>query len=39
MNLEANGWKAASPAEEKVLARAQKNAHKRLAAPSLLTVP
>ncbi len=38
-NLEANGWKAASPAEEKVLARAQKNAHKRLAAPSLLTVP
>jgi NAD+ synthase len=39
MNLEVNGWKAASPAEEKVLARAQKNAHKRLAAPSLLTVP
>jgi NAD+ synthase len=39
MNLEANGWKAASPAEEKVLARAQKNAHKRLAAPNLLTVP
>ena len=38
-NLEANGWIAASPAEEKVLARAQKNAHKRLAAPSLLTGP
>ena len=36
--LEANGWKASSPTEEKVLARAQKNAHKRLAAPSLLTV-
>jgi NAD+ synthase len=39
MNLEVNGWKAASPAEEKVLSRAQKNAHKRLAAPSLLTFP
>jgi NAD+ synthase len=38
-NLEANGWKAGSPAEEKILIRAQKNAHKRLAAPNLLTVP
>jgi NAD+ synthase len=38
-NLEANGWKPASPAEEKVLARAQKNAHKRLSAPSLLAFP
>ena len=38
-NLEGNGWKAGSPVEEKVLARAQKNAHKRLPAPSLLSVP
>ena len=38
-NLETNGWKAGTPAEEKVLARAEKNAHKRLAAPSLLAVP
>src|SRR5208337_2408960 len=38
-NLEANGWKAGTPAEEKVLARAEKNAHKRLAAPNLLAVP
>ena len=38
-NLEANGWKAGTPAEEKVLARAEKNAHKRHAAPSLLAVP
>ncbi|HNX18160.1 MAG TPA: NAD+ synthase [Methanoregula sp.] len=38
-NLELNGWKAVSPAEEKVLERAQKNAHKRRATPSLLTVP
>jgi len=38
-NLEANGWKAQTPAEEKVLARAEKNAHKRLPAPSLLSVP
>jgi len=35
-NLEGNCWKAGSPAEEKVLARAQKNVHKRLPAPSLL---
>jgi NAD+ synthase len=33
--LEANGWKAVSPSEEKVLARVQKNAHKRQQAPSL----
>jgi len=33
--LEANGWKAENPAEEKVLARVKKNAHKRLPAPSL----
>jgi NAD+ synthase len=38
-NLEANGWKAGSLVEEKVLSRAQKNAHKRLPAPNLLTVP
>jgi NAD+ synthase len=38
-HLEANSWKASSPCEEKVLARVQKNAHKRLAVPSLLTVP
>ncbi len=37
-NLDANGWKAASPAEEKVLARVQKNTHKRQPAPNLLTV-
>jgi len=37
-NLEAHGWKAGTPTEEKVLARAQKNAHKRLPAPNLLTV-
>ncbi len=36
-NLEAHDWKAGSPAEEKVLVRAQKNAHKRFAAPNLLT--
>ena len=34
--LEAHGWKAANPAEEKVLARVRKNAHKRLPAPNLL---
>jgi len=34
--LEAHGWNAENPAEEKVLARVQKNAHKRLAAPNLL---
>jgi NAD+ synthase len=33
--LEANGWKAADPVQEKVLALVQKNAHKRLPAPSL----
>jgi len=33
--LEAHGWKAENPAEEKVLARVKKNAHKRLPAPSL----
>ena len=38
-NLEANGWKAGTPSEEKVLSRAQANAHKRLAAPNLLSVP
>ncbi|HVP95609.1 NAD+ synthase [Methanoregula sp.] len=38
-NLEANGWKAGSPAEEKVRERAEKNAHKRLPAPNLLSVP
>ena len=38
-NLEANGGKAGTPAEEKVLARAQKNAHKRIPAPNLLSVP
>jgi NAD+ synthase len=38
-NLEANGWKAGTPAEERVLFRAQANAHKRLAAPNLLSVP
>jgi len=38
-HLEAQDGIAATPTEEKVLARAQKNAHKRLCAPSLLTVP
>jgi NAD+ synthase len=33
--LEANGWNAVSPSEEKVLARVQKNAHKRQQPPSL----
>lgn len=36
--LEARGWKAENPAEEKVLARVKKNAHKRLPVPSLLGV-
>jgi NAD+ synthetase len=36
--LEARGWKAENPAEEKVLARVKKNAHKRLPAPNLLGV-
>jgi len=35
-NLEANGWNAQTPTEEKVSARVQANAHKRLAAPNLL---
>lgn len=34
--LEANTWKASTPAEEKVLERVKKNAHKRRATPSLL---
>jgi len=37
--LEANGWKAATPAEEKVLALVKKSTHKRIAAPNLLKVP
>lgn len=37
--LEANGWKAATSAEEKVLALVKKSTHKRIAAPNLLTVP
>ena len=36
-NLERDGWKAITPSEEKVLARAQANAHKRLPAPNLLS--
>jgi NAD+ synthase len=35
--LEAGGWRAANPTEERVLALVQKNAHKRLSVPSLLT--
>ena len=35
--LEAGGWRAANPTEEKVLALVQKNAHKRLSVSSLLT--
>ena len=38
-NLEIHDWKAVSSTEEKVLARAQKNAHKRLTTPSLLSGP
>jgi len=38
-NLEANSWKAGTAAEEKVLSRAQANAHKRLAAPNLMSSP
>jgi NAD+ synthase len=38
-SLEANGWNAKTAAEEKVLALVQKNAHKRLVAPSLLAAP
>ena len=34
--LESHGWKAENTAEEKVLTRVKKNAHKRLPAPSLL---
>lgn len=34
--LEAHSWRAENPAEEKVLARVQRNAHKRLPAPNLL---
>jgi NAD+ synthase len=37
--LEANGWKAADLVQEKVLALVQKNAHKRLPAPSLSAAP
>jgi NAD+ synthase len=37
--FEAHGWKAATPSDEKVLARVQKNAHKRLPAPSLSAGP
>ena len=33
--LEANGWMASNPSEEKVLALVKKNAHKRQPAPSL----
>jgi NAD+ synthase len=33
--LEANGWMASNPSQEKVLALVKKNAHKRLPAPSL----
>jgi NAD+ synthase len=35
-NLEANNWKAVTQSEEQVLARVQKNSHKRIAASSLL---
>jgi NAD+ synthase len=38
-NLEVNGWKAGTPSEEKVLSRAQANAHKRLPSPNLLSAP
>jgi NAD+ synthase len=37
--LETNGWRAATPAEERVLALVRKSAHKRLAAPNLLSGP
>ena len=35
--LEKNNWVSTSPVEEKVLALVRKNAHKRMAAPSLLS--
>ncbi len=34
-DLEASGWRAATPTQERVLALVHKNAHKRLPAPSL----
>jgi NAD+ synthase len=37
--LETQGWQPDTPTEEKVLAMVKKNGHKRLGAPSLLTVP
>jgi NAD+ synthase len=37
--LEANGWSAKTPPEERVLALVRKSAHKRLAAPNLLSGP
>jgi NAD+ synthase len=36
-SLEENGWKATSGTEHTILQRVQKNMHKRLAPPSLLT--
>ena len=38
-SLENKGWKASSPAEEKVLALVQKSVHKRVGAPSLSGAP
>jgi NAD+ synthase len=37
--LEANGWSATNPVEERVRTLVRKSAHKRLAAPNLLSVP
>lgn len=37
--LEKNNWTATTPAEEKVLARVKKSAHKRIPAPSLSAEP
>lgn len=37
--LEGNNWQAANPTEEQVLALVKKSSHKRMATPSLLSVP
>jgi NAD+ synthase len=37
--LERQGWRSETPVQEKILERVKKNAHKRVAAPSLLGLP